>query len=346
MRTYLLSAILLIIVALGSFTLPRLTAQTTYTDEEQQGLNERVTIHFSHVVAENTPKGLAALRFKKLVEQKSGGQIQVALYPNGMLYNDKNEMAALKRNDVQMIAPSYSKISSELPIWSVLDLPFLFENEEDVKRIMAGPVGQTLLDAAENRNIHGLGFWQNGFKQMIAKDKPIKTLADFQGKRMRTMNSTMLKRQAQLLGAEATATSFDEVNLLLDHQTIDIQENTLSNIYSKSFYKQEPYITLSRHGILGYGVLMNESFWQSLSPHQQQIIEEAMIETTRYNDQLAKDMNDEDYEHMKAYGTIFYALPDREVKQWQQKLQPLYDNFRVSEYQNILEDIEKMLKQP
>jgi C4-dicarboxylate-binding protein DctP len=345
MRTYILSALLFILIALMSFTLPRFTLDTHYVDSEQRGLDEQVTIHFSHVVAENTPKGRAALYFKKLVEQKSDGQIQVELYPNAMLYNDTTELAALKRNDVQMIAPTYSKVSSELPIWSVLDLPFLFRDEADVARVFNSDVGQELLDAAENRHIHGLGFWQNGFKQMIAKDAPIRTIAQFKDKRMRTMDSTMLKRQAQLLGADAQPASFDEVNLLLDHQTIDIQENTLSNIYSKSFYKQEPYITLSNHGILGYGVLMNETFWQSLSPAHQHIIEEAMKETTIYNDRLAKKMNEADYEKMNDYGTVFYELPDAEKQKWQQKLKPLYDNFRVSEYQNILEHIEKVLKE-
>lgn len=343
MRTYILSALLFVVIALISFTVPRLTANTDYVDSEQRGLDAQVTIHFSHVVAENTPKGRAALYFKKLVEEKSDGQIQVELYPNGMLYNDTDELAALKRNDVQMIAPTYSKISSELPIWSVLDLPFLFHDETEVERVLSSAVGQQLLNAAENRNIHGLAFWQNGFKQMIAKDAPIQTVEDFQQKRMRTMNSTMLKRQAQLLGAEAQAASFDEVNLLIDQQTIDIQENTLSNMYSKSFYKQEPYITLSNHGILGYGVLMNETFWQSLSAENQHLIEEAIKETTAYNNRVAKKMNQSDYEKMKAYGTVFYELPEAEKKRWQQKLMPLYDNFRVSEYQNILQHIEKVL---
>lgn len=345
MRTYILSAVLILLLVISIFTIPNLSKQTTYRDSEQQGLDEQITIHFSHVVAENTPKGRTALYFKELVEEKSGGQIHVELYPNGMLYNDENEMTALQHNDVQMIAPTYSKISNDVPEWGVLDLPFLFENEKDITRVLSSEVGDTLRQALEKQGIHGLGFWQNGFKQMIAKDAPIQTLADFKSKRMRTMASNVLTMQAKLLGATPQAVSFDEVNSVISKEAIDVQENTLSNIYSKSFYKEEPYITRSNHGILGYGVLMNQRFWDSLSTESKGIITLSMQEASAWNEKIARKMNVDDEQRMKAYGTHFYTLSTHEKARWKRTLQPLYHEFQQKDYRDILDAIERQLHQ-
>lgn len=343
MRTYILSALLILLLVIGIFTIPNLTKHTTYIDSEQKGLDEQITIHFSHVVAENTPKGRTALYFKELVEEKSGGQIHVELYPNGMLYNDENEMTALQHNDVQMIAPTYSKISNDVPAWGVLDLPFLFNNEAEVTRILTGDVGDTLREALATEGIHGLGFWQNGFKQIIAKAEPVQALVDFKGKRMRTMSSTVLTMQAKLLGATPQAVSFDEVNSVIAKDAIDVQENTLSNIYSKSFYKEEPYITRSNHGILGYGVLMNQRFWDSLSTESKGIITVSMKQASEWNEKTARKMNVEDEQRMRAYGTHFYTLPVREKARWRKTLQPLYEEFQHQDYRDILETIERQL---
>lgn len=341
MRTYIISALAILMLAIGMFMLPNLAQHTPYVDSEQQGLDEQLTIHFSHVVAENTPKGRTALYFKELVEEKSGGQIHVELYPNGMLYNDENEMAALQRNDVQMIAPTYSKISNDVPEWSVLDLPFLFKDEVEIERVLYGTVGEELLAMLEAKGMKGLGFWQNGFKQMIAKESPLLSPADFKGKQMRTMPSPILEMQAKLLGATPQDVSFDAVNTLLEQDGIDIQENTLSNIYSKSFYKKEPYITLSNHGILGYGVLMNKSFWDGLSAESKEIIEVSMEQASAWNERMARKMNEDDYEKMIAHGTHFHTLSAQEKAHWQKTLQPLYDDFHAQSYHKILTDIEQ-----
>lgn len=343
MRTYIISALAILMLAIGIFMLPNLAQHTPYIDSEQQGLDEQLTIHFSHVVAENTPKGRTALYFKELVEEKSGGQIHVELYPNGMLYNDENEMAALQRNDVQMIAPTYSKISNDVPEWSVLDLPFLFKDEVEIERVLHGAVGEELLETLEAKGMKGLGFWQNGFKQMIAKESPLLSPADFNDKQMRTMSSSILEMQAKLLGATPQDVSFDAVNTLLEQDGIDIQENTLSNIYSKSFYKKEPYITLSNHGILGYGVLMNKSFWDGLSAESKEIIEVSMEQASAWNERMARKMNEDDYEKMVAYGTHFHALSAQEKARWQKTLQPLYDDFHTQSYHKILTDIEQQV---
>lgn len=344
MKTYIISACIILCIVMGVIVYPNFVKEHRAYDTEQMGLNDMITIRFSHVVAENTPKGRTALYFKKTVEAHSNGKIHVELYPNGMLYNDETEMDALKTNEIQMIAPTYSKISSEVPAWEVLDLPFLFDNEQQVQTVLNGATGQALLMKVEAASIHGLGFWQNGFKQIISSEQLVQHVSGFEGRSMRTMKSDVLLHQGTLLGAHTTAISFEEVNKKIDQQQIDVQENTLSNIFSKSFYKKEPYITLSNHGILGYGVLMNSSFWNSLSSSNQRIITEAMTEASQWNEKNAQAMNEADLEQMKRYGTTIATLSPKEKKQWENALSPLYDAFKKEHDPTLLQQIEEITK--
>lgn len=145
-------------------------------------------IRFSHVVAEDTPKGLAAHRFKVLVDQRSAGRIRVTVYPGARLYTDDDEMEALRLGAVEMLAPSLSKFGRVgFPEFELFDLPFLFDSMEAVRRITQGDIGARLLAQLGRQGMVGLGYLDNGFKQMSA-NRPLLTPADFKGLRMRVQS--------------------------------------------------------------------------------------------------------------------------------------------------------------
>ncbi|SPU14473.1 C4-dicarboxylate binding protein [Bacillus subtilis] len=121
---------------------------------------------FSHVVAENTPKGLAANKFADLVNEKSGGKIKIEVFPNGSLYSDIEEIEALQNGDVQFIAPSTSKLGMLSPEWGVLDLPYAFTDYNAVKKGLNGSIGTQLFDSLKKNQLKGLAYWTNGFKQI------------------------------------------------------------------------------------------------------------------------------------------------------------------------------------
>lgn len=302
------------------------TSEMPY-DDEQIGLKDQITIHFSHVVAENTPKGMAAEKFAELVEKKSNGRVVVQVYPNGMLYSDNNEVEALLNNEIQMIAPTFSKMTNSLPNWQVLDLPFIIENNDELKRVLSGPLSKKLLDELELMNIKGLTFWSNGFKQ-IASNQPITEVEEFEGERIRMMPSSILRQQFRLLGAEPYASSFGDVYYDLENKIIDAQENTISNIYSKQFHTMENHITLSNHGILCYAVMMNEDFWNSLDEQIQEIIIESLEEMQQWQYDQAEKINTENLKLLEMDDSIqIYELTDAHKHQWQAKLQPIYEIY-------------------
>ena len=160
-----------------------------------------IVIKFSHVVAPDTPKGKGALRFKELAEQRTNGRVKVELYPNSQLYKDKEELEALQLGSVQMLAPSLAKFG---PLgakeFEVFDLPFLFKDSAAFRGITEGPLGVELFNKLESKGIHGLAYWDNGFHIMSA-NKPLHSVADFKGQKMRIQSSKVLDAQMRALGA-------------------------------------------------------------------------------------------------------------------------------------------------
>lgn len=314
-------------------------------DDEQKGLQNQIIIYFSHVVAENTPKGLAAQKFAELVEQKTNGRVKVEVFPNGSLYSDGEELDALLRGDVQMIAPSFSKVTELIPEWQVLDLPFLFRNDDDVRRVFTGKIGAELLGMLEAKEIKGLALWSNGFKQMMNTARPLIEPDDFRGLRFRIMPSEVIEKQFRLLGGEPVAVSFDHVYRALEQHEFDGQENTISNIYSKSFYKFQPYITISNHGYLGYAVMMNQAFWDRLPKDIQQKITEAMAEATQWNLQQSKAQNERELNELRQREDVhLYELSEREKREWERKFAPLYEEFAKRFGARLLDEIRESEK--
>ncbi|ORJ63033.1 TRAP transporter substrate-binding protein [Geothermobacter hydrogeniphilus] len=298
----------------------------------------QVTIKFSHVVATDTPKGQAALYFKRLVEQKSKGTIRVEVYPNASLYSDHEAIEALSLNVLQMAAPAFAKFTRFVPELQLFDLPFLFENTRHLHRVLDGNVGRALLRSVSKRGLVGLGFWDNGFKQLTA-NRPLVYPADAAGLKFRIMNSMVLARQFRALGAQPEVLPFAEVYGALQHKTIDGQENTLSNIYSKKFFEVQKDLSLTNHGYLGYLVVTNQLFWNQLTDRQKEIITSSLQEATAYIRGRAAELNRQSLKAIRFSGkTRIHDLTPEQRHAWQTRLRKIYPEFYDTIGRRLIED--------
>lgn len=296
------------------------------TDDEQNGLGQQTVIRFSFVVAENTPKGLAAQKFAQLVKEKTNDTIKVQLFPNGTLYNEPDEVGALQKGSIQMIAPSFSNISEVVPEWMAMDLPFVFQNEEDVAKAFQGKIGNILIHKLEPKGIVGLGFWANGFQQMTSNRGTLAHPEDFRDLKFRILPSKIIESQFRQLNARTVPIPFNQVYRSMESGQVDGGENTISNIYSKKLYQVQKYLTISNHAYLGYGVLVNKIFWEKLSAEQQKAINEAMQEATVWANQNAIEVNRKQWNELQRIGQMkVHLLSKEERDEWQQALEPVYE---------------------
>ncbi len=244
--------------------------------------DQPIVIKFSHVVAANTPKGEAAEYFKKEAEARTKGRVQVQVYPNSTLYKDKEEIEALQLGSVQMLAPTFSKFGPlGVKEFEVFDLPYLFDNLDEARRVTQGPVGKQLLDKLTQRGVVGLAFWDNAFKQMTA-NTPLQRPDDFRGKKFRIQSSKVLESQMRALGALPQVMAFSEVYQALQTGVVDGQENPATNIYTQKFHEVQKYLTVTDHGYHAYVLIANKKFWDGLPPDIRQILDGVVKDTTDF----------------------------------------------------------------
>lgn len=342
MRKFLLFFVLATIFLLFIlFHVERKNNKLAY-DDDQAGLNEQIVIKFSHVVAENTPKGLAAQKFAKLVEEKTQHKVKVEVYSNGILYSDEEAIDALRQGSIQMIAPASSKLSPYIQQLELLDLPFAFETYENFNKVLNGEVGSELLSLLDNKSFTGLAFWSNGFKQLTSNNGPITKPEDLYGQHFRIMPGKVIEDQFKMLNVETSPIPFNLTYSNLLDGILDGQENTLSNIYSKKFYEVQDYMTISNHGFLSYVVIMNQDFWSELPPDVQIAVKEAMEEATVWNQQNAIKMNTQALKQIQNKSSItIHTLTESEKEVWKRHLAPVYDHFKSVIGEDLIRKIKK-----
>ena len=287
----------------------------------QAAAQQPIVIKFSHVVAADTPKGNAANFFKKLAEERTKSRVKVEVYPNSSLYKDKEEMEALQLGAVQMLAPSLAKFGPlGVKEFEVFDVPFLFDSYAELHKVTEGPVGRGLLKKLEAKGIIGLAFWDNGFKVMSA-NKPLKTVADFKGLKMRIQSSKVLDQQMRDLGAIPQVMAFSEVYQALQTGVVDGTENPPSNLFTQKMHEVQKFVTVSDHGYLGYAVIVNKKFWDGLPADIRTALEGAMKEATAFADEIAKKENAEALDAVRKSGkTQVITLTAEEKGAWKKAL--------------------------
>jgi len=297
-----------------------------------------IIVKFSHVVAEKTPKGMGALKFKELAEQKLPGKVQVQVFPSSQLFGDAKELEAVLLGDVQLIAPSLSKFDRYTKKIQVFDLPFLFDDIGAVDAFQASPAGKGLLTSMTNRGLTGLAYWHNGMKQLSTDKDQLKRPEDVKGLKFRIQASDVLEAQFRALGANPQKMAFSEVYQALQTGVVDGQENTWSNIYSQKFHEVQKTIAETNHGVIDYMVVTNTKWWDGLPADVRKGLSEAMAEATAYSNKLAEDINQDDKKKIEAAGKAkIQKLGKDDVAAWRKAMEPVWKKFEGDIGRDLIE---------
>ena len=296
-----------------------------------------IIIKYSHVVADVTPKGQAAIKFKELAEKALPGKVEVQVFSNSQLFGDGKEMEALLLGDVQIVAPSLAKFAKYTPKIQIFDLPFLFDDIHAVDRFQASPEGQSLLTSMSKKGILGLGYLHNGMKQLSANTKLL-TPADAKGLKFRIQASDVLESQFKAVGANPQKISFAEVYQALQTGVVDGTENPWSNTYSKKFHEVQKFIMESDHGVLDYMVITNAKWWNGLPPDVQKGLKTAMDESIKFGNKVAFD---EDADFRKKViadkKAEVVALTKEQKAAWRAAMQPVWKKFEGEIGKNLID---------
>lgn len=301
-----------------------------------------IVIKFSHVVADKTPKGQAALKFKELAEKYLPGKVQVQVFPNSQLFGDGQELDALLLGDVQFIAPSLSKFDRYTKKLQVFDLPFMFEDLAAVDRFQHSATGKALLDSMTGKGIKGLAYWHNGMKQLSTNKAQLKRPEDVKGLKFRIQPSDVLEAQFRALGANPQKMAFAEVYQALQTGVVDGQENTWSNIYTQKFYEVQKTIAETNHGVIDYMVITNAKWWDGLPADVKAGLTKAMDEATAFGNKLANDINQRDKKVIADAGKAkIQQLSKDDLAAWQKAMAPVWKKFEGGIGKDLIEAAQK-----
>src|SRR3982074_1245891 len=301
-----------------------------------------IVIKFSHVVASNTPKGLAAEKFKERAEKYTDGKVKVEVYPNSTLYKDKEELEALQLGAVQRLAPSNSTFGpTGTREFEVFDLPYVLPDLVRLRKVTDGPLGAKLLKLQQPKGMTGLAYWDNGFKEMTANKKLV-TPEEYKSPKFRIQSSKVLEAQFRSLGSIPQVMAFGEVYQALQTGVVDGQENTWSNIYTQKMHEVQKYITNSNHGYIGYVVVVNKKFWDGLPADIRASCEKAMKEATAYgNGQSAKENDEALAEIKKTAKSEIVALTPEQDEAMRKALDPVYKDVASRVGQSLIDEFLK-----
>jgi len=286
-----------------------------------------IVIRFSHVVSEQTAKGIGAKLFKKRVEERFRGMVDVEIYPRSQKFTDTQVVTALLFGDVEMAAPSFAKLAPYAANLRVFDLPFLFPDAEAVHRFQESAAGRKLLDAMLPIGIKGLAYWDNGMR-VISSDRPLLRPSDANGLLFRIEPSAVFHAQYLSIGVVPRPMPFKLLTDAIRQGLVNGQENTWSNIYAQGVHRFHKHFTEIDHSFLGYMVITSEKFWDSLPSEIRTELEQIMAEVTAEVNTLAAEKTREYRAKVLEAKDVETIRPTSDgVQEWRTAMCPVWNRF-------------------
>ena len=224
----------------------------------------------------------SAVAFKETVEKGTNGSLTVELYPAGLLGNDRETLEAIQLGQVQMNAPSPAVLANFCREFSILSFPFLFPTQEIADQVTTGPVGQELLKRLENVKFIGLSIPDFGFRHVTNSRRPINSVDDLRGLKIRTMENRIHLDCFRAMGANPTAMGWSEVFTGLQQGTIDGQENPFATMWAYNLYEVQRYMSKTAHVYDWTVFVIGKDFWDTLTSNEQAAIRQGAEIARKY----------------------------------------------------------------
>ncbi|MFC1236725.1 DctP family TRAP transporter solute-binding subunit [Vibrio sp. F74] len=262
----------------------------------------QTTLKLVHAAPESDLQQDMSLFFKKEVEARSNGEIKINIYPQGQLGNDKQMIDGSRSGILDIAMVGLNNYSGLLPESSAFTLPFMFPNRETAYKVLDGAPGQEILQKMEKFGLKGLGYPENGYRNMTNNDKPIRVPADVEGLQMRVNGSKALNDMFKELGANPLQLPIAELYTALETGVVDSQDHPIGVTLSFKFYEVQKYLSLTQHAYSPLVLTMNLKKFDKLSADEQSIITDVAAEAVAMQRELSIEKEDKMIAELEAGG--------------------------------------------
>jgi tripartite ATP-independent transporter DctP family solute receptor len=302
-----------------------------------------IKINLGVVTKPGSAQNIAAEKFQELIEARSGGQITVKIHHSASLGNETEILQQIQMGTIQMGVITVGPFDTFDPVVRVINYPFIFKDNAQADQILDGPLGKEILDSLEGSGFKGLCFSENGFRNLTNNRRPVKTADDVKGLKIRVMESALHKAIWQALGANPTPMPWP-IYSELEQGVIDGQENPLWVAEVYKMYEVQKYMTMTRHVYSGHIDVASLSWWKTLDPKTQDMIQKAMYEAAVYQRKDNRERDAARLEFLKEKGMQIEMKPD--VASFRAKVAGLKDMdlFSDPKVQDLLRRIMEAVK--
>lgn len=285
------------------------------------------TLRLGHGIAEEHPLGQGAIQFAKILDKKSNGNLAMKVYAATQLGSEAQMVAAVRGGVQDIVITSTAPVATLIKEYLLFDLPFLLQSDKEADALLDGPVGTRLLELATPKNMIGLCYWENGFRQVTNSKREVKDMAGLSGLKLRVMQNPVYIDAFKALGTNAIPMPFTELYTAMESHAIDAEENPIAIIHSNKFYEVQKYVTLTNHAYAPYVVLLAKSTWDKLAAPEREALRSSCLEARDYQRALSRRMTVELTDKLKKEGMTVTPLAPAEVQKMRDTLKPVTDRY-------------------
>jgi tripartite ATP-independent transporter DctP family solute receptor len=297
------------------------------------------TLKLATVTPDHHAYTQGAQEFARLVEEGTKGEVVIKVYGGGQLGKGERELLeGLQLGTIDMAVTATGPVSNFSEDMGVVDLPFLFTDNEHVDKVLDGPIGRSLLDGLEKANIKGLAFFENGFRNFTNSKRSLLKPQDFKGLKFRTMENPVHLASVRQLGAQAVPMSWGEVYTSLQTGVIDGQENPVAIVFAFKLSEVQKYLSLTGHFYSPAPLSMSLKKFKGLKPEYRKVILDAALQAAAYERKLIRDNEAKQLAALKEQGMIVSEV-DKAI--FVEAMAQVYDEFgkKYPGWQAVLEQI-------
>jgi len=283
------------------------------------------TIKFATQNPKGHPIVMGMEKFAEIVGAKSGGKIKVQLFPGGTLGGDGPNISALQGGTLEMVVMNSGILAAQVKEFAVFDFPFMFANAKEADTVVDGPFGKMMLEKLDAKSIHGLAYWELGFRNITNSKRPLNKVEDISGLKLRVIPNAINVDWVSALGANPTPMAFPEVYAALDQKAIDGQENPVTVINANKFYEVQKHIAITNHQYNPQTVIISKKLWDSLSADEKKIIADAAAEAAIFQRKASREQTGEALDNLKKNGMQVSEFSPAEMAKFREKMKPVVD---------------------
>jgi len=278
----------------------------------------------SDVHPEDYPTVMAVKFMSDYLKEKTGGKDSIKVYTLSSLGSEKDTIEQVKIGALDFVRINVAPMNNICPATMVPTMPFLFRSKEHMRKVLDGPVGDEILKACESQGFVGLAFYDSGARSLYTVKKPVKSLADAKGMKIRVQQSDLWVALLQAMGANATPMPYGEVYTALKVGTVDGAENNWPSYDTSRHFEVAKFYAKTEHSMAPEMLLMSKKVWDTLTPDEQKIFRDAAKESVPYMRKLWDEKEAKSEAAVKAGGA---QVNDVDKKSFQDAMVPVYDKF-------------------